>query len=305
MRILITGGAGFIGSHLVEKLVNNDHKVTIIDNFSSGCIENIKNLDVNIIYHNIIDKLTLSGFDQIYHLASLASPIYYQKNPVETALSNSIGTYNLLTEAQKHKSRILFASTSEIYGNPLQHPQKEEYWGNVNPIGVRACYDESKRLGETLMIDFHREYGVETRIARIFNTYGPKMNLNDGRVIPNFIKQALKNEPITIYGDGKQTRSFCYISDTIEGLIKLMNSDYIGPINIGNPNEITILKLAEKIIELTNSKSEIVFKELPVDDPVRRCPDITKAKKILGWEPKISLEEGLIKTIEWFKKILE
>ena len=305
MRILITGGAGFIGSHLVEKLVNNDHKVTIIDNFSSGCIENIKNLDVNIIYHNIIDKLTLSGFDQIYHLASLASPIYYQKNPVETALSNSIGTYNLLTEAQKHKSRILFASTSEIYGNPLQHPQKEEYLGNVNPIGVRACYDESKRLGETLMIDFHREYGVETRIARIFNTYGPKMNLNDGRVIPNFIKQALKNEPITIYGDGKQTRSFCYISDTIEGLIKLMNSDYIGPINIGNPNEITILKLAEKIIELTNSKSEIVFKELPVDDPVRRCPDITKAKKILGWEPKISLEEGLIKTIEWFKKILE
>jgi len=305
MKILVTGGAGFIGSHLVERLVNEGNDVTIIDNFSSGSMENIKNLNVNIIYHNIIDKITLSSFDQIYHLASLASPIYYQKNPVETALSNSVGTYNLLIEAQKHKSRILFASTSEIYGNPLQHPQKEEYWGNVNPIGVRACYDESKRLGETLMMDFNREYGVETRIARIFNTYGPRMNLNDGRVIPNFIKQALKNEPITVYGDGKQTRSFCYISDTVEGLIKLMNSDYVGPINIGNPREITILELAEKIIELTDSKSEIIFRELPEDDPVRRCPDITKAKEILGWEPKIGLEEGLIKTIEWFKNILK
>jgi len=302
MRILVTGGAGFIGSHLVERLVNEWNNVAVIDNFSSGSIENIKNLNVNIVYHNIIDKITLSGFDQIYHLASLASPVYYQKNPVETALSNSVGTYNLLIEAQKHKSRILFASTSEVYGNPLQHPQKEEYWGNVNSTGVRACYDESKRLGETLMMDFHREYGVETRIVRIFNTYGPRMNLNDGRVIPNFIKQALKNEPLTVYGDGKQTRSFCYISDTVEGLIKLMNSDYIGPINIGNPREITILELAEKIIELTDSKSEIIFRELPEDDPVRRCPDITKAKEILGWEPKISLEEGLMKTIEWFKK---
>jgi len=305
MRILVTGGAGFIGSHLVEKLVNEGNNVAVIDNFSSGSIENIKNLNVNIIYHNIIDKITLSGFDQIYHLASLASPVYYQKNPVETALSNSVGTYNLLIEAQKHKSRILFASTSEVYGNPLQHPQKEEYWGNVNSTGVRACYDESKRLGETLMMDFHREYGVETRIVRIFNTYGPRMNLNDGRVIPNFIKQALKNEPLTVYGDGKQTRSFCYISDTVEGLIKLMNSNYIGPINIGNPREITILELAEKIIELTDSKSEIIFKELPEDDPVRRCPDITKAKEILGWEPKIGLEEGLTKTIEWFKNILK
>ena len=305
MRILVTGGAGFIGSHLVEKLVNEGNNVAVIDNFSSGSIENIKNLNVNIVYHNIIDKITLSGFDQIYHLASLASPVYYQKNPVETALSNSVGTYNLLIEAQKHKSRILFASTSEVYGNPLQHPQKEEYWGNVNSTGVRACYDESKRLGETLMMDFHREYGVETRIVRIFNTYGPRMNLNDGRVIPNFIKQALKNEPLTVYGDGKQTRSFCYISDTVEGLIKLMNSNYIGPINIGNPREITILELAEKIIELTDSKSEIIFKELPEDDPVRRCPDITKAKEILGWEPKIGLEEGLTKTIEWFKNILK
>jgi len=304
MRILVTGGAGFIGSHLVEKLVNEGNNVAVIDNFSSGSIENIKNLNVNIIYHNIIDKITLSGFDQIYHLASLASPVYYQKNPVETALSNSVGTYNLLIEAQKHKSRILFASTSEIYGNPLQHPQKEEYWGNVNSTGVRSCYDESKRLGETLMMDFHREYGVETRIVRIFNTYGPRMNLNDGRVIPNFIKQALKNESITVYGDGKQTRSFCYVSDTVEGLIKLMNSNYVGPINIGNPREITILELAEKIIELTDSKSEIIFKELPEDDPVRRCPDITKAKEILGWGPKVGLDEGLTKTIEWFKKFL-
>lgn len=304
MKILVTGGAGFIGSHLVEKLASEGHKITIIDNFSSGDMENIKNLKVNVIYHNIIDQITLSGFDQIYHLASLASPVYYQKNPVETALSNSVGTYNLLTEAQKHKSRILFTSTSEIYGNPLQHPQKEEYRGNVNPVGVRSCYDESKRLGETLMMDFHREYSVETRIARIFNTYGPKMNPNDGRVIPNFIKQSLKNEPITVYGDGKQTRSFCYVSDTVDALIKLMNSDYSLPINIGNPREITILELAEKIIELTDSKSEIVFKELPEDDPIRRCPDIIKAKKILGWEPKVSLEEGLVETIEWFKKVL-
>ena len=304
MKILISGGAGFIGHHLVKRLIKEGHEVTVIDNFSSGKKENLKDLPVNIINHNIIDKITLSGFDQIYHLASLASPVFYQKNPVETILSNSVGTYNLLVEAQKHNSRILFASTSEIYGDPLQHPQREEYWGNVNPIGVRACYDESKRLGETLMMDFHREYGVETRIARIFNTYGPGMNLNDGRVIPNFIRQALKNEPITIYGDGKQTRSFCYISDTIEALIKLMNSDYIGPVNIGNPEEITILELAKKIIELTNSKSKIVFKELPMDDPKRRCPDITKANKILKWKPNVSLEEGLRKTVNWFREVI-
>ncbi len=305
MKILVTGGAGFIGSHLTERLIKEGHDVTIIDNFSSGSKENLKDLNVNLICHNVIDKITLSGFDQIYHLASLASPVFYQQNPVETALSNSVGTYNLLVEAQRHKSRILFTSTSEIYGNPLEHPQKEEYWGNVNPIGPRACYDESKRLGETLMMDFHREYGVETRIARIFNTFGPKMSLSDGRVIPNFITQALRNEPITIFGNGKQTRSFCYVSDMVEGLIKLMNSDFLKPINFGNPKEITILGLAEKIKELTNSKSEIIFQELPKDDPERRRPDITKAKEILGWEPKVNLEEGLKRTIEWFKRIYE
>jgi len=300
-KILIAGGAGFIGSHLVKKLVDNGNNVTVIDNFSSGNLENLNGIKVKVIRHDIIDPVTLSGFDEIYHLASLASPVFYQRNPVETALSNSIGTYNLLSEAKKHRSKILFASTSEVYGDPLEHPQKESYWGNVNPIGLRSCYDESKRLGETLMMDFHRKYGVETRIARIFNTYGPKINIGDGRVIPNFIFQALKNEPITIFGHGKQTRSFCYISDLIEGLVKLMNSDFSEPVNLGNPEEITILELAKKIKELTNSKSKIVFKELPIDDPKRRCPDISLAKQKLKWQPVVDLEEGLLKTIEYFK----
>ena len=304
-KILITGGAGFIGSHLAERLIKEEHRVTIIDNFISGNKENLKGLKVEIIKADIIDKLKLPNFDQIYHLASLASPVFFQKYPIETALTNSIGTYHLLVEAKKHKSRILFASSSEIYGNPLEHPQKEEYWGNVNPIGPRACYDESKRLGETLMTDFHREYGLETRIARIFNTYGPLMSQSDGRVISNFITQALEDEPITIFGEGKQTRSFCYISDTAEGLIRLMNSDYQEPVNLGNPDEITTLELAEKIKELTNSKSKIVFKELPKDDPERRRPDISKAKNILNWEPKVSLEDGLKITIDWFKNRLE
>lgn len=301
-KILITGGAGFLGSHLVEKLLELRGDITVIDNFSSGKPENLKGMKVKVVYHNIIDKISLSGFDQIYHLASLASPVFYQRNPVETALSNSVGTYNLLIEAQKHKSRILFSSTSEIYGNPLEHPQKEEYWGNVNVIGPRACYDESKRLGETLMMDFHREYGIETRIARVFNVYGAKMSIGDGRVMPNFIMQALRNEPLTVFGNGKQTRSFCYVSDLVEGLIRLMNSDLVKPVNIGNPNEITILQLAEKIKQLTESNSEITFKKLPEDDPVRRKPDITRAKEILDWQPKINLEEGLVKTIDWFQK---
>ncbi len=301
-KILVTGGAGFIGSHLTEKLVLEGCKVTVLDNFSSGRLENITHLNVNVINWNVIDKITLSGFDQIYHLASLASPVFYQENPVETALSNSVGTYNLLIESQKHGSRILTTSTSEVYGNPLQHPQKEEYWGNVNPIGKRSCYDESKRFSESLIMDFHREYHVETRIARIFNTYGPRMGVYDGRVIPNFIYQILKNKPVTIYGDGSQTRSFCYVSDTVDAMIKLMNSDYIKPVNIGNPKEMTILGLAEMILELIpESKSEIVFKELPEDDPIRRNPDISRAKKILKWKPKIGIKEGLRTTIDWFK----
>jgi len=303
-KILITGGAGFIGSHLTERLVKEGNEVTILDNFLSGKKENLKELKVKIIKADISQKIPFLEFDEIYHLASLASPVFYQKYPIETILTNSLGTYNLLLLAKEFNSKILFTSSSEVYGNPLQHPQKEEYWGNVNPIGVRSCYDESKRIGETLMMDFHREYGVEIRIARIFNTYGPKMNLNDGRVVPNFIKQALKNEPITIYGDGKQTRSFCYISDTIEGLIKLMDSDYVGPVNIGNPKEITILELAERTKKLTNSKSEFVFKELPKDDPIRRCPNITRAKEILKWEPNIGLEEGLEKAVNWFKGVI-
>lgn len=311
MKILVVGGAGFIGSNLVEELTAAGNEVTVIDNFSSGnkrnlsSISEVNNLNLNILCHDIVDKMALPGFDQIYHLASLASPVFYQKNPVETALSNSVGTYNLLLQAQGHKSKILFASSSEIYGSPLQHPQEESYWGNVNPNGIRSCYDESKRFGESLMTDFHRKYGVATRIARIFNTYGPKMNLNDGRVIPNFIVQALKNQPITVYGDGKQTRSFCYVSDTIQGLVRLMNSEFSEPVNIGNPNEITILELAEKIKELTDSKSGIIFKQLPEDDPIRRCPNISRAKRVLPWEPKVSLEEGLKRTINWFKKELQ
>lgn len=301
-KILITGGAGFIGSHLAERLLKEGHQVIILDNFSSGRKENISGLKVKIIKGDIVKKISLPYVNEIYHLASLASPIFYQKYPVETALSNSVGTYNLLIVARKYKSKILFASTSEVYGNPLEHPQKESYWGNVNPIGLRSCYDESKRLGETLMMDFNREYGVKVRIARIFNTFGPKMRIDDGRVIPNFISQALKNKPITIYGDGKQTRSFCYVADMVEGLIKLMNSNYSQPVNLGNPREITILELAEKIKKITNSKSKIIFKKLPEDDPIKRCPDISLAKKILKWEPKISLEKGLIETIEWFRK---
>ncbi|MFC2050552.1 UDP-glucuronic acid decarboxylase family protein [Chloroflexota bacterium] len=308
MKILVTGGAGFIGVHLVEALLNTRNEVTVVDNFSSGNKQNLKlssGMDrLNILHRDIIEKIMLTGFEQIYHLASLASPVFYQKDPIGTALSNSVGTYNMLVQASKNKSRILFASTSEVYGNPLQHPQQETYWGNVNPNGIRSCYDESKRFGESLMMDFYRQHGVETRIARIFNTYGPKMNPNDGRVIPNFIYQALMSEPITIYGDGKQTRSFCYASDIVRGLISLMGSDYVAPVNLGNPSERTILELAETIKDLTDSKSEIIFKKLPADDPVRRCPDINRAREVLLWEPRVNLVEGLKRTIDWFKKEL-
>ena len=309
MKILVTGGAGFIGSHLVKTLLDSGNEVTALDNISSGNTRNLQShVEVSrltILLHNVVDKVALPRFDQIYHLASLASPVFYQKDPIGTALSNSAGTYNLLVHARENKSIILFASTSEIYGNPLEHPQRESYWGNVNPNGIRSCYDESKRFGESLMMDFHRQHRIETRIARIFNTYGPGMNLNDGRVVPNFILQALADRPITVYGDGKQTRSFCYVSDTVRGLVGLMNSDFVEPVNIGNPIEITVMELVEKIKDLTGSKSETVFTHLPEDDPLRRCPDISRAKQILAWEPRISLGEGLQKTIDWFKKELE
>lgn len=303
-KILVTGGAGFIGSHLVERLIKDGHRVTVIDNLSSGDKNNLRKMPVKFIYGDVVHlkEVKLPKFDEIYHLASLASPVFYQKYPIETILANFLGTYNLLIEAKKNKSKILFASTSEVYGNPLVHPQNENYWGNVNPIGVRACYDESKRIGETLMTEFYRQYGVEIKIARIFNTYGPRMRSDDGRVIPNFILQALKNKPITIYGKGSQTRSFCYITDLIDGLIMLMDSNFSQPVNLGNPQEITILELAKKVKEITNSKAKIIFKKLPHDDPIKRKPDISRAKKILKWEPKISLDEGLKLTIEWFKQ---
>lgn len=301
MKILVTGGAGFIGSHLVKRLINEGHKVTVIDNLSSGNRDNLTGLDIEFIKHDVIQPLELPGFDQIFHLASLASPIFYQKTPVETALSNSVGTYNLLMQAKKHGSRFLFSSTSEIYGDPLEHPQKESYWGNVNPNGPRSCYDESKRLGETLTMDFHRQFKVPTHIVRIFNTYGPNMGKDDGRVISNFISQALSGRDITIYGDGTQTRSFCYVSDTVDGLIKLMNSSFVEPVNIGNPNELKVGEIARKIITLTNSKSKIIYQKLPQDDPRQRCPDISRAKEILNWTPNIGLDEGLLKTIAWHK----
>jgi len=309
MKILVTGGAGFIGSHLVKTLLDSGNEVTVVDNLSSGSRRNLTSdievRNLNFLLQDIVDKVALPRFDQIYHLASLASPVFYQKDPIGTALSNSAGTYNLLVHARANKSRILFASTSEIYGNPLQHPQRESYWGNVNPNGIRSCYDESKRFGESLMMDFHRQYGVETRIARIFNTYGPGMNLNDGRAVPNFILQALADHPITVYGDGKQTRSFCYVSDTVGGLVSLMDSEFVEPVNIGNPKEITVMELVEKIKELTGSKSEIVFTPLPEDDPLKRCPDISRAKQVLAWEPRVGLEEGLKRTIGWFKQELK
>jgi len=309
MKILVTGGAGFIGSHLVKTLLDSGNEVTVIDNLSSGNARNLqsdeKMSNLTILLHDVVDKIALPRFDQIYHLASLASPVFYQRDPIGTALSNSVGTYNVLVHARENKSVILFASTSEVYGNPLQHPQCESYWGNVNPNGIRSCYDESKRFGESLMMDFHRQYGVETRIARIFNTYGPGMNSNDGRVVPNLIFQALTGLPITVYGDGKQTRSFCYVSDTVRGLVSLMSSDFVEPVNIGDPVEITVLELVEEMMKLSGSKSRIVFAPLPEDDPLRRCPDISCAKQLLAWEPRVSLREGLKSTIDWFKQELK
>jgi len=306
--ILVTGGAGFIGSHLCEALLKQGHYVICLDNFFTGRKENIKHLmdfyNFELIRHDIIDPIKLE-VDEIYNLACPASPFHYQYNPIKTIKTSILGTMNMLGLAKRVKAKILQASTSEVYGDPLVHPQPESYRGNVNPIGPRACYDEGKRAAETLCFDYHRQHKVDIRVVRIFNTYGPNMQFNDGRVVSNFIVQALKNEDITVYGDGKQTRSFCYVSDLVRGMIDFMNQDqHLGPINLGNDGEFTILELAEKVIQLTHSKSKITFKPLPEDDPLQRKPDLSLARKLINYEPKIKLEEGLIKTIEYFKKRL-
>ena len=309
MRVLVTGGAGFIGSHLCELLVKANHEVICLDNYFTGSKKNIYPLlgrpGFEVIRHDIINPIDLE-VDQIYNLACPASPVFYQLNPVRTIQANVLGVTNMLELAKRTKARILQASTSEVYGDPTVHPQREDYWGNVNPIGVRSCYDEGKRVAEALMMDYHRQFGVDIRIVRIFNTYGPRMALNDGRVVSNFIVQALLGEDITIYGKGEQTRSFCYVSDLVAGLIAMMNvADFRGPVNLGNPGEFTILSLAEKVIKMTTSSSKLVFKDLPSDDPVRRRPDIALAKEKLGWAPTIDIDAGLVRTIEYFRQTLD
>ena len=307
-RILVTGGAGFLGSHLCDRLILSGCEVICLDNFFTGSKANIVQLISNPMFeikrHDLVDPILLE-VDQIYNLACPASPVHYQYNPVKTVKTNVMGTINMLGLAKRVRARILQASTSEVYGDPIQHPQKESYWGNVNPIGPRSCYDEGKRLAETLMMDYHRQNAVDIRIARIFNTYGPRMAVDDGRVVSNFIVQALRGRPITIYGDGSQTRSFCYVTDLIDGLWRLMNTDGLtGPVNIGNPGEFTIRELAELVISLTGSASEIVHRPLPQDDPVQRQPDITLAKEKLGWQPHVPLKEGLVSTVAYFEKVL-
>ena len=308
-RILITGGAGFIGSHLSKRLLDEGNDVICLDNFFTGSKDNIRHLLDNNRFELVRHDITKEYFievDEIYNLACPASPPHYQYNAIKTIKTSVLGMINMLGLAKRCKARILQASTSEVYGDPLIHPQVESYWGNVNPIGIRSCYDEGKRCAETLMMDYHRQNKTDIRIVRIFNTYGPNMDLNDGRVVSNFIVQALKNEDITIYGDGSQTRSFCYVDDLIDGMIKMMNNKkgFIGPVNLGNPSERTILDFAKLIIKLTNSNSKIIHKPLPLDDPSKRQPDITLAKKELNFEPKVDIEEGLIKTIEYFKNKL-
>jgi UDP-glucuronate decarboxylase len=307
--IVITGGAGFIGSNMCEKLLNDGHKIICVDNLLTGNIQNIENLlnhpHFIFINHDIIQPLEINeDIDEIYNFACPASPPKYQKDPIQTLKINFIGVMNLLELARNKNAKFLQSSTSEIYGEPEITPQHENYRGNVNTIGIRSCYDEGKRVAETLIMEYHNQYNVNTRIVRIFNTYGPKMDKNDGRVVSNFINQALNNEDITLYGNGEQTRSFCYIDDQIDGLIKLMNSDYIYPVNIGNPYELTIKELASIILQLTKSNSKIIYKDLPLDDPTNRKPDITKARNILHWEPTYDLEEGLIKTIHYFTTII-
>lgn len=308
-RILVTGGAGFLGSHLCERLIEQDHEVICIDNCYTGTKNNIKPLlsyaNFEFIRHDVTFPLYIE-VDEIYNLACPASPIHYQFDPVQTTKTSVHGAINMLGLAKRVKAKILQASTSEVYGDPVVHPQPESYWGNVNPIGPRSCYDEGKRCAETLFFDYHRQHNLKIKVARIFNTYGPRMHPNDGRVVSNFIVQALRNEDITVYGDGSQSRSFCYVDDLIEGLMCLMNGpdECIGPMNLGNPNEFTILELAERILDITGSSSRIIHEPIPQDDPLQRRPDIALAKKTFDWEPAIQLAEGLKETIEYFKAML-
>jgi UDP-glucuronate decarboxylase len=305
-RVLITGGAGFLGSHLCEKILNNGDEVLCVDNFYTGRKGNIahllKNPNFELLRHDICFPLFVE-VDEIYNLACPASPIHYQNNPVKTVKTSVHGSINMLGLAKRIKAKIFQASTSEVYGEPKVHPQPEGYWGHVNPVGLRSCYDEGKRCAETLFFDYHRQYGCQVKVARIFNTYGPRMHPNDGRVVSNFIMQALKGEDITIYGDGSQTRSFCYVDDLLDGFIQFMDNsgEEPGPVNLGNPTEVTILELAEQILKLTKSTSGLAFKPLPSDDPSQRQPDISKAKELFGWQPKVSWEEGLVKTIESYR----
>ncbi|MDO8727358.1 MAG: SDR family oxidoreductase [Candidatus Methanoperedens sp.] len=308
MKTIVTGGAGFLGSHLCDLLLEKGHEVICIDNLVTGNTRNIEHINSDsftYLKHDITKPIYFGDkIDYIFHLASPASPIDYLELPIQTLKVGALGTYNMLGLAKEKKARFLLASTSEVYGDPLVNPQTEEYWGNVNPIGPRGVYDEAKRYAEAITMAYHRYHGIDTRIVRIFNTYGPRMRLNDGRVVPNFIGQALRGEDLTVYGDGSQTRSFCYVSDEIEGIYRLMMSEYSLPVNIGNPEEHTILEFAKIIIKMVGRGSKIVFKELPVDDPKQRRPDITKARELLGWEPKVSLEKGLKQTIGYFREIL-
>jgi len=308
-RVIVTGGAGFLGSHLSEKLLDLGSEVLCVDNFYTSRKSNIAHLLSNpyfeLMRHDITFPLYVEG-DEIYNLACHASPVHYQRDPVQTTKTSIHGAINMLGLAKRLKIKILQASTSEIYGNPTVHPQKEDYWGNVNTIGPRSCYDEGKRAAETLFFDYYRQHHLPIKVVRIFNTYGPRMHPDDGRVVSNFIMQAIQNKPITIYGDGSQTRSFCYVDDLIDGMIRMMgtNNDITGPVNLGNPNEITVLELANRVVQMTNSKSKIEFKPLPVDDPIRRNPDISLAKNLLNWKPKVTLEVGLQKTIDYFTELL-
>ncbi|MEO1066167.1 MAG: UDP-glucuronic acid decarboxylase family protein [Pseudomonadota bacterium] len=308
-RILVTGGAGFLGSHLCARLLSDGHEVLCVDNFFTGRRSNVAHLLENPNFELMRHDITIPLYvevDEIYNLACPASPVHYQHDPVQTTKTSVHGAINMLGLAKRTGAKIFQASTSEVYGDPEVHPQPEDYWGNVNPIGPRSCYDEGKRCAETLFFDMHRQHNVQIKVTRIFNTYGPHMHPNDGRVVSNFIVQALRGDPISIFGEGKQTRSFCYYSDLIEGFVRLMNSsdDIIGPINLGNPGEFSMIELAEQVLELTGSKSEIVFKPLPPDDPTKRQPDISKARELLGWEPKVALREGLVDTITYFDNLL-